>query len=140
MPIIHDKGKIIAGLVIALILLTFPFWFSIIKGKSGYVPDPELPKDQTSCVESKDYMRAYHMDLLNEWRDLVVRDGERVYVSTTGEKYEMSLSNTCMGCHVSKVNFCDSCHNYVSVTPYCWDCHVEPEVAQKGTVRLADKE
>jgi hypothetical protein len=133
----HDSGKIIAGLAVAVILLTFPFWFSIIQGKSGYVPDPELPKDQTSCVESKDYMRAYHMDLLNEWRDSVVRDGQRVYVATNGDKHEMSLSGTCMKCHVSKTNFCDSCHNYVSVTPFCWDCHVSPEVAKEGSVRLA---
>lgn len=136
----HDSGKIIAGLVIAVILLTFPFWFSIIQGKSGYVPEPELPTDQTSCVESKDYMRAYHMDLLNQWRDSVVRDGQRVYVATNGAKYEMSLSGTCMECHVSKTNFCDSCHNYVSVTPLCWDCHVSPEVAKEGSVRLAEKD
>jgi hypothetical protein len=71
-------------------------------------------------------MRPYHMDLLNQWRDAVVRDGDRIYVSSTGERFEMSLSNTCMDCHVSKVNFCDSCHNYVGVSPYCWDCHVEP--------------
>ena len=72
----YDSGKVIAGLVIAVILLTFPFWFSIIQGKSGYVPEPELPTDQTSCVESKEYMRSFHMDLLNQWREAVVRDRE----------------------------------------------------------------
>ena len=136
----YDSGKVITGLVVAVILLTFPFWFSIIQGKSGYVPEPELPKDQTNCVESKEYMRAYHMDLLNRWRDAVVRDGQRVYVSTNGQRHEMSLSNTCMQCHVSKTDFCDSCHNYVGVDPYCWDCHVSPEVAREGIVQLADKE
>lgn len=129
MPLTHDAGKIITGLVIAVILLMFPFWFSIIQGKAGYVPEPQLPKDQQSCVESKEYMRAFHMDLLNQWRDAVVRRAERVYVSTSGQKYEMSISGTCMKCHVSKADFCDQCHNYMSVTPYCWDCHVSPDVA-----------
>jgi hypothetical protein len=132
MPPMYDTGKVITGLVVALILLTFPFWFSIIEGKAGYVPEPELPKDETSCIESTEFMRANHMDLLNQWRDAVVRKAQRVYVSTTGQRYEMSLSKTCMKCHVSKTNFCDSCHNYLSVSPYCWDCHVSPEVAREG--------
>ncbi len=122
----YDAGKIITGLVIFVVLVTFPFWFSIVAGKSGYVPEPELPANQDSCVESREYMRSYHMDLLNQWRDAVVRQGNRIYVSSTGEKFEMSLSGTCMGCHVSKASFCDQCHNYVGVSPYCWDCHVAP--------------
>ncbi len=122
----HDSAKIITGLVIFLVLVTFPFWFSRAAGKAGYMPEPELPANQDSCVESAEYMRPYHMDLLNQWRDAVVRDGNRIYVSSKGERFEMSLSNTCMSCHVSKVNFCDQCHNYVGVSPYCWDCHVAP--------------
>jgi hypothetical protein len=39
----------------------------------------------------------------------------------------MSLQNTCMQCHPNKAEFCDRCHNYASVKPYCWDCHVEPK-------------
>jgi hypothetical protein len=72
-------------------------------------------------------MKANHMDLLNEWRDLVVRDGKRIYDSFDGKEYIMSLSNTCMDCHSNKSEFCDSCHDYSGVIPYCWDCHVEPE-------------
>jgi hypothetical protein len=34
--------------------------------------------------------------------------------------------NTCMQCHTSKKKFCDTCHAYASVTPYCWDCHLAP--------------
>ncbi len=122
-----DTGKIIAGLVVFLVLVTFPFWFGVTVGDSSYVPEPELPAGEGSCVESREYMRSYHMDLLNQWRDAVVRDGERVYVSAlSGKKFEMSISATCIECHVSKVNFCDQCHDYVGVDPYCWDCHVEP--------------
>ncbi len=68
-----------------------------------------------------------HMDLLNEWRDTVVRKGERRYVSASGRAFDMSLTRTCMSCHTSKKEFCDSCHNYLAVVPYCWDCHVEPK-------------
>jgi hypothetical protein len=31
-----------------------------------------------------------------------------------------------MACHTSKKEFCDRCHDYTSVTPYCWDCHLAP--------------
>jgi hypothetical protein len=37
----------------------------------------------------------------------------------------MSLSNTCLDCHSNKAEFCDRCHNYASVSPYCWDCHID---------------
>lgn len=121
----HDASKIILGLVIFLVLITFPFWFSIASEKSGYVPEPKLPEDQESCVESREYMKALHMDLLDQWRDSVVRDGKRVYVSSTGKRYEMSLTGTCLGCHEEKTEFCDKCHDYVGAEPYCWDCHVE---------------
>ena len=37
-----------------------------------------------SCVHDAEYMKASHMDLLNEWRDrLVIRIGDRVDVSTS---------------------------------------------------------
>jgi hypothetical protein len=32
-----------------------------------------------------------------------------------------------MDCHSDKTKFCDQCHNYLSVNPYCWDCHIAPE-------------
>ena len=40
--------------------------------------------------------------------------------------FVMSLSNTCLDCHSNKADFCDKCHNYASVRPYCWDCPSEP--------------
>jgi len=78
------------------------------------------------CVASTEYMRASHMDLLNEWRDEVVREGNRIYTSPNGKEFEMSLTKTCTNCHYNKKEFCDQCHDYLGVTPYCWDCHVEP--------------
>ena len=77
------------------------------------------------CVESAEYMRDSHMVLLDEWRDAVVREGHRTYVSSTGERHEMSLTKTCLGCHTDKSKFCDRCHDFVGEAPYCWDCHVD---------------
>ena len=68
-----------------------------------------------------------HMKLLDQWRNDVVRDADRLYTSTSGVNFEKSLQNTCMECHSNKAKFCDSCHTYMGVTPFCWDCHIEPE-------------
>lgn len=128
----YDKGKILAGLVIFFGLLSFPFWYTIATGNAGYYPEvekvPEAVKAREggACMLPADEMRANHMDLLNEWRDLAVREGVRQY-EVEGRAYPMSLTNTCLNCHQSKKNFCDKCHDYMGVTPYCWTCHVIPE-------------
>ncbi len=72
-------------------------------------------------------MRTEHMQLLNNWRDSVVRDYNRGYISNANHKrFNMSLQNGCMTCHSNKKKFCDECHTYMSVKPYCWDCHIQP--------------
>lgn len=120
-----DTGKILLGLAIFLGLVSFPIWFTGLSGELGARPTLELPKGETKCVESTEYMRHWHMDLLNTWRDEVVREGKRIYVAEDGTRYEMSLTRTCLDCHTSKEKFCDRCHNYVGEDPYCWDCHVD---------------
>jgi hypothetical protein len=86
-------------------------------------------------------MRAYHMQMLIDWREKVIRSHEvagtqddRMFVNPEGKKYLASLSNTCMECHSNKSQFCDRCHNYVAVTPNCWGCHLDKEqkVAKGG--------
>ena len=126
----YDGGKIIAGLVVFLLLITLPLWYSAVAGDSSHVPDPMIVTDETECVAPADYMKAFHMDLLDQWRDEVVRDADRIHVAPNGVKYEKSLSKTCMNCHSNKADFCDQCHNYTGVDPYCWDCHIEPEETQ----------
>jgi hypothetical protein len=127
----RDAGKIIGGLVIFLVLMTSPLWFNALSASTAAAPEVVLPPNGSQqCVEAVQYMRAYHMDLLNEWRDDVVRENRRDYVSTTnGRTFDMSLSRTCMDCHSNKSEFCDRCHTYLAVDPYCWDCHVEPKEA-----------
>lgn len=177
----QDGGKIFVGLGIALILLLFPLWYNI--GKTSPAPDPKLTKlaeSAKTCVRSTEFMRTEHMQVLEAWRNAVVRDGNRwevmgpsgpdsqiemqvlqeirdrlnsavlevpgfgvvrewfpdgdaeLLVTMPGDpkKYEMSLQNTCMKCHSNKEEFCDQCHNYANVSPFCWDCHVQPPVEQ----------
>ncbi|WP_028320005.1 sulfate reduction electron transfer complex DsrMKJOP subunit DsrJ [Desulfatiglans anilini] len=124
----YDGGKIITGLVIGLGLLLFPFFYNA--GKAAKAPDPELtPKAQEAkvCVMDKAYMQSSHMTLLDDWRHTVVRDGERYFKAKSGTVYYKSLQVTCLDCHSNKTKFCDQCHDYMGVAPYCWDCHLEPE-------------
>ena len=172
----YNSGKIIAGLVIALFVLTFPVWYNLGAAVPP-APDPKIApqaKAAGRCVLPKAEIKTGHMQLLDDWRNAVVRDSRRFYLEIPGEKgrrpelvviegakdyvantllslpvigparnlvsqedntlntgeatmVEMSLQNTCMACHTSKKEFCDQCHNYANVTPFCWDCHVEPK-------------
>ena len=161
----YNGGKIIIGLLIFLLAMTFPIWYNVFTGKASFVPELEIPtknisgKDQ--CVLPAEEMRAFHMDVLNEWRDTVVRKGERTHVTPDGREFNRSLSyfpgkpmfntspysppaiaggesgvapqepkitrHSCLDCHSDKSSFCDRCHNYVAVDPYCWECHIIPE-------------
>jgi hypothetical protein len=127
----HNGGKIILGLVIFLILITFPVWYNIANDRAGYVPELEKAARGDNCVRDSSFMTANHMDLLNEWRDQVVRENERWEVGDDGVRFERSLSNTCLSCHVNKDQFCDKCHDYMGVEPYCWDCHLVPKEIQQ---------
>lgn len=172
----YDGGKIITGLVIALVILTFPVWWNLGSAMPP-APDPVLApnaKAAGKCILPKDQMKTTHMQILDNWRNAVVRDSERFMVwnptpaevapellvveeahkavadsvieippfgpvrdlvyqdkqqfkTGQGVMLEMSLQNTCMNCHTSKKEFCDQCHNYTAVSPFCWDCHVAPK-------------
>jgi hypothetical protein len=130
----YNGGKIFAGLVVFLAFFAFPFYYNL--GKANARPEPKLNTPviqqlaEKKCVESKDFMRAEHMQLLNDWRDAVVRDGNRIYVNAEGKRHGISLQNTCMNCHSNKKEFCDTCHNYMAVKPYCWSCHIQPKEAK----------
>lgn len=151
----YDGGKIIPGLIIGVGLLLAPFFYNA--GKAAKAPAPELtPKAQAAgeCVAPKAYMLRYHMQLLDDWRNTAVRGGERYYdtsrknwqlrlledmadaPASAGERhykpvrqkvYYKSLQATCMDCHSNKSKFCDQCHNYVGIKPYCWECHLAPK-------------
>jgi hypothetical protein len=124
----YDGGKIITGLIIGLAFFIIPIWMNL--GKAAKAPELELTekaKAAGSCVADTSYMKASHFSLLDKWRHEVVRDADRFYKSKSGKIYYKSLQVTCMDCHSNKSKFCDQCHNYMSVKPYCWDCHLEPK-------------
>ena len=96
------------------------------------------------CVEDQDTMIGHHMDVLNGWRDAVVRRGDKGHVEINGKSYQKSLTKGCMACHTNRETFCYRCHEYADVLPLqplqerttarqpprgirCWDCHVEPK-------------
>ena len=119
----NEKVLIFAGLSIFLLGVTFPFWQSV---KPEDFPKVAMETKGDQCVAPAAYMRKNHMLLLNTWRDSVVRDGERFHIMPDGSRVEKSLTKTCLGCHVSKKQFCEECHTYASVKPYCWECHIVP--------------
>lgn len=124
----YNKGTIIPGLIIFVVLLTSPVWYNGLE--AGNLPKPELPPGgEKACVAPASEMRDIHMSLLNEWRDDVLRDANRVSVTVDGKVYRKGLQMACMQCHTNKAKFCDSCHEYASVKPYCWDCHLTPAEA-----------
>jgi len=117
----NDKPIIAIGMVIALVVLTVPFWYALAAGTGEPAPELALPEGQ--CVEPD--MAAHHMEVLNRWRDEVVRKGDCSEIEVNGKKYAKSLTKGCMSCHESRQDFCKKCHDYADVRPTCWDCHVE---------------
>jgi [DsrC]-trisulfide reductase subunit J len=124
----YDKGKILIGLIIFIGLFTSPIWYDLLNGKTALKkPELTLPskESQKLCVADSVFMRANHMVLLNDWRYEVVRKGKRAYMPDDHKSFDMSLTKTCLNCHSNASQFCDQCHSYVGVSPYCWDCHSE---------------
>jgi hypothetical protein len=120
----NDKKLIVAGLVIFLIAVTYPFWSTHLSGAKVSRPELEKPVGETRCVEDKAFMRQNHTQLLNEWRTIFVRNGVTKYTSKAyGVEYEISLTKTCLKCHSKRDRFCDRCHTYANVVPNCWNCH-----------------
>jgi len=125
-----SKGLPITVVIVFVVVMLAPVWMNL-SGEPVKKPVPEVTEEQKAkfgkeCVRSPQWMRANHMQLLDEWRDEVVRESDRedVYKNRHTDK---SLTRTCLKCHDNKTNFCDRCHTYASVKPYCWTCHVVPK-------------
>jgi hypothetical protein len=130
----HDAGKVLIGLLAFLAVLASPAWYQALKGEVTGPPNLEIESGSPVCVAKTSYMRSLHMDLLNDWRNEAVREGDRIYVGLEGVEYEKSIGATCLGsCHANQEEFCDRCHEYVGAEVYCWSCHG----AQKNEAELA---
>jgi hypothetical protein len=133
----NQRGDALPGIIIAvfLALILSPILYNFAIG-AREVPETKIPAEAgKNCVEEKGWMRENHMQLLMDWRDTVVREGNRLYRSTAHPDMEinMSLTSECLSCHSNKEEFCDQCHNYLKVKPYCWDCHiVPPQLPKEG--------
>ena len=132
----YDGGKIIPGLVIGLGLLLSPFFYNA--GTAAKAPVPELTpkaKEAKECVAPLAYMKTSHMHLLDSWRNDAVRSENLYYKAENGKVYYRSLQETCLSCHSNKAQFCDQCHNYMAVNPYCFDCHLQPKEVKPGEIQ-----
>jgi len=131
----YKAHRIIIFLVVFACLILIPVALNVGNASEAPAPSIDTPEinalasieGHVECVESLEFMRAEHMQLLDAWRIQNVRNGGVEYTNAAGRVFEASLENTCLHCHSNRVEFCDSCHTYVAVAPECWDCHVGGE-------------
>ena len=118
--------RTIAGLLVFLALVTYPFYHNSAGRMPGYTaPKPVFPKDEKECIEPGKAMLREHKKILHQWMDSAVRDGVRIYKAKDLRSYVISLEGTCMRCHGDKTLFCDRCHQYLAVSAQsCWNCHI----------------
>ncbi len=118
---------VLVTLLLAIVGLNGVLDASADEGASKSVPVPVIPRGRgDSCVDDTDFMRRYHMVVLQKQHDETFATGE---ISTPYSITE------CVSCHAvmeSKTrpvsadkpeHFCRLCHDYVAVTIDCFDCH-----------------
>ncbi|MCL4467019.1 MAG: sulfate reduction electron transfer complex DsrMKJOP subunit DsrJ [Chloroflexi bacterium] len=124
----YDARYVLAGLALFVGVVIGVAAYAIVTNATAKAPQLVLSTNEKQCVEATDYMRTNHVQLLTQWREDVTRNGDRIYTSKlSGKQFEKSLTNTCLGCHQNKQQFCDTCHSYAGVSPNCWDCHNVPK-------------
>ena len=137
-----NKRNIVIGIVVFILVVTTPLWLNIGRGADAAAPEmsydtPAIKAmgDDAHCIYDAEYMRTHHMEILAQWKEQAIRDGNREFVVPDGTKYEVSLQNTCLECHSNYEDFCKKCHDYNDVTPNCWTCHVEPTAKNGGALK-----
>jgi hypothetical protein len=127
-----ERARIGVGLAVFLLLAGYPVWSAFASSADPGRPELARAVDSSGCVEDTTLMKATHPQILNAWRNAVVREGERTWTSSTGREWEMSLTGTCLECHDNSADFCTRCHDWADVKPTCWSCHVVPEGTPAG--------
>jgi hypothetical protein len=74
----RDKGWIGAGLVVFVVLMTFPIWYNLVDGEKVDPPTLSYPHEGGQCVEDTAYMTANHMRLLKATRRATAAAMKRV--------------------------------------------------------------
>ena len=126
----YDSGKIIPGLLIFILLITFPIWYNNIfcnAEEMQPVSNNELSEAMFQGITfpngaqhalTTGEMRSTHMNMLRDIHAVAMKQGY------TPEKDGKKPTMQCMMCHGSKEDFCDKCHVSAAVTtPDCWTCH-----------------
>ncbi|WP_456327340.1 sulfate reduction electron transfer complex DsrMKJOP subunit DsrJ [Archaeoglobus sp.] len=121
----YHKGYVALGIILFLALLAMPYWVNAGTPKYEEIHKELAPPKGKTCIYGKEWMAKYHMELLNKWRELAVRDGVRKYATPNGV-FNVSLTE-CWQCHDYE-NFCKKCHEFSEVRPVCWDCHYNPSM------------
>lgn len=123
----YKGGRIIAFAAIFCLAVLSPFMVNAFAAPAG--PDVSLDTpaidamENKQCIVSTQDIKDTHMQMLDQWRNDVVREGSRDLTDSSGQVYEKSLDSTCLKCHSNRQEFCDKCHAYAGVDPYCWECH-----------------
>ena len=123
----RDNNRIAVVVFIAIILA--PFGYSMVRPvlTQGSPADDvflELP-DGGECVRETSYMRFHHMNLLKDTREDVIRHGIRGEITLGG----------CRECHTYRGQFCNQCHDAVTLNLDCFGCHYYPDSAE-DSVRI----
>ena len=87
----NDKKWIYTGIIIFTGIMLIPLLWGVAGGKKE-VPNIELSdkaKKAGYCVMANEEMKAGHMQILDIWRDTVVRKAERVY--TKVENFQLLI-------------------------------------------------
>lgn len=108
--------------VILVLLILAPLGISVAerlipKGPASAQTFLQRPDAQyQNCVRDTVYMRYRHWELLRGVREEVVRYGIRGDITI----------DRCRQCHTSREQFCNKCHDSVSLKPDCFQCHYYP--------------
>jgi hypothetical protein len=116
----RNKGAVVLAILGIIIVVPIAYYLVLdaLPREEPFLEKPD-PKYE-ECVKDVDYMRFYHMDLLKEIRDEVVREGITSDISL----------EECRDCHTDRSRFCNQCHNIVNLNLDCFGCHNYPETAK----------
>ena len=116
----------VAVVAIVVVIILLPLGYSVVS--SAFSQGAPLPEESDGdyCLGDVPlkYMRFHHMDLLKEVRDEIVREGSGE-VEFYGELRKVELDD-CRECHPSREEFCNRCHDPVTLYPDCFRCHEYP--------------
>ena len=125
----RDAGRIVGGLAIVLIAVAGPLW--VVSARDVKTVALAKASGGERCLLPREEMRKNHPALLANWRERVVRLGDRVHHTDDGLDVRISLTGTCLGCHGKASEFCEKCHVQAAVSLSCWQCHESSVIGQR---------